>query len=786
LPTLEGNTAELESWLDLTRRVAVLNQREGIQGAAFAINEALTSGGTDLISLTERFNISRVQLREALEQTGGDFAAALDMVLTRMGITQQTADEMGRTFNASFRAAKDAAVQLLAEGFEPILEILTPLLRRTAEWLSDLRETAPGVATIGAAFASIAAVGAPALLFLNQVIMALQRIQTLKAAATLGPLLGGAGVLGAAAVVGGGLGVGLARGIGRATGNEELANATIRDAWLKFRELIFIIQSALSKFGAETAKVLAQGAAWLLEGFAKVADTLAMFVQRILDLIPGPDVGALGQARLWAETTQRSADSARALADVLANSATDIDQRRQEYLQGLGQFLGVLPQAAQDLAAGAREAGQAAARGSRFTGEQQEAISDWARQVQEIERSANEQRLAATEQYESQRTEIIASYEKTIARDAEDFARQRTRQAAQLARDINEIRADAAARERRWQQELNERIADIRADGNERIQEIEEEGQRNLERMRRDHRVRLMEAAANLDARAVAEEQRRFQNQVTTTEEDLQRRLEAERENLQERINQEREAHQERVQAAREADAERIQDLRDNLARQQALEDENRAIRLARMQEDHEAQLEAMEEAQAARIAQIIENTAEERDAAWQGLLERLDDLGIHNQAWLSLQEKRQEQSLHLFDIFWQAWMSRLSVSALPPPATTPVTAPVSVGPAPGGGPMLTRQAGGPVFGTGAAMLHGSRSRPEFVLSAETTSLLRGALGGSFNQQQLVGAVAGGRSMTIQSGAFSMPIYAAPGQNAADIARQVEQVLTGFFRRLAE
>ena len=789
LPTMQGNTEELESWLDLTRRVAVLNQREGIAGAAFAINEALTSGGTDLISLTERFNISRVQLREALEETGGDFAAALDMVLTRMGITQQTAEAMGRTFNASFAAAKDAAVQLLAEGFEPILDILTPILRQTADWLRQLREEAPEVATIGAALASITAVGAPALLFLNQIIQALQRISTLKAAAALGPILGAAGILGGAAAVGAGIGAGAVRAYGRATGNEELANATVRDALIIFNQLIFIIGDAILRLSAEIAKVVGTGATWLLNGFANVAETLAMFVRRILDLIPGPDIGALGQLREWAETTQQTADSARRFAEVLAESATGIDQRRSEYLRGLGRYLRVWGGPAQDIAAGGSGAGQAA-RGERFTSEQMDVIQDWATQVQEIERDANQQRLQVTQQYESQRTEIIASYELTIAREAADFARQRARQAAQLAKNIADVQADAADRERRWQADLNEQLADIRAEGTERIQEIEEEGQRNLERMRRDHGIRLMEAAANLDARAVAEEQRRFQSQITEAESEQQRRLTAERENLQERINQAREAHQERLQAAREADIQRIQDMKDALAEQQMLEDENRAIRLARMQEDHEAQLETMEEAQKERIAQINQNAIEERNAVWQGLVERLDDLGLHNQQWLSLQEKQQEQSLRLFDTYWKAWQARMT-----PPAgsattgTTPVVPQSAVyDPHTGtyGGPMLTRQAGGPVYGTGAAMLHGSRSRPEYVLSQETTALLRGALGGSFDQRQLVGAVSGGRSMTIQSGAFSMPIYAAPGQNAGDIARQVEQVLTGFFRRLAE
>ena len=70
LPTLQGNTDQLEQYMKLAQRVAVLNPAEGITGAAFAINEAISSGGTDLVSLAERFNISRSQLRDALAQTG--------------------------------------------------------------------------------------------------------------------------------------------------------------------------------------------------------------------------------------------------------------------------------------------------------------------------------------------------------------------------------------------------------------------------------------------------------------------------------------------------------------------------------------------------------------------------------------------------------------------------------------------------------------------------------------------------------------------------------------------
>jgi len=217
------------------------------------------------------------------------------------------------------------------------------------------------------------------------------------------------------------------------------------------------------------------------------------------------------------------------------------------------------------------------------------------------------------------------------------------------------------------------------------------------------------------------------------------------------------------------------------------------------MQEDHDAQLAAMAAQTAERIKQINAGAIEERNVQWDALMGRLDDLKFHNTQWDDLQAAQQKRSLDSFDTFWKAWQMRMTAPTYGGTSTTtggatgstttsrPPIVPAAWDPRAGawGTPMLTRQAGGPVFDTGAAMLHGSRSRPEFVLSADTTALLRGALGGAFTQRQLVGAVAGGGGMTIQSGAFSMPIYGAPGQSPQDIGRAVEQALIGFFRRQA-
>jgi len=774
LPTLEGNTEQLQGWLDLTQRVSVLNQREGITGAAFAINEALTSGGTDLVSLTERFNISRVALRAALKETGDDFGAALDIVLTKMGITQSTADQMGRTFNASFRAAKDAALQLLAQGFEPMLKILTPILSQTATWLTQLRESAPMVATLGAALASIVTVGAPGLLMLNQIAQALQRINKLAVVTKLGGLKGIAGglgkgaVLGTSAIIGANVGAAIGRGVGRARGDEAMANATVQDALRTGAKAIVIVATVVATQLAELAKIIARGAAAIAPGFANILEAMGLFIQRLLDLIPGKEqFGPLAGIRQVGEDLLSGAEEMRGFADNIDGITAGIDKAKGDLLTGLAKFLGVLPQAAEDLAAAARAAGTSV---SPYTPEQTDAIFDFYGQVGDIERDANRQRLEATRQYEQQRTSAISGYEQTLAREAEDFARQRTRQQQELDKSIADIQRNTARREQQWREDLNKRIA-----------EIEEEGQRQLEQMRRDHNLKLMEAAANLDARAVAEEQRRFREQVAQQQQGQD-----------ERIDKEREANQERIDEARRADDERIQDLRDALAERQALEDDDRALRLTRMQEDHEAQLEAMAAAQKERIDQINAGAIEERNAAWDGLLDRLDDLGLHNQTWLQMQEDRQEASLRLFDSYWRSWNSR--IAKLPSTGTGTTSPSTTTKPAITrshydpilqewiAGPSLSRQSGGAVYETAATMLHGSSARPEYVLSADTVSLLRGAMGGPFSQNQLVGAISGGRSITLQSGAISMPIYAAPGQNVQDIGHEVERVLTNLFR----
>lgn len=368
---------------------------------------------------------------------------------------------------------------------------------------------------------------------------------------------------------------------------------------------------------------------------------------------------------------------------------------------------------------------------------QRSAKLDFEQTIQDIERQAQSARISATTQYESQRTQTIADYEKTIARDAEDFARQRARAVTQFNQQIADVQEDAAKRDADWWEDLQEKIADIQSDTAERISDIEEDYQRQRERSARDHKDRLFSAAARLDATAVFEEQRRHARQEQDAKENFDDRVRQEQENLQERIDQENQAHQERLNDARQADAERLADLQRNFEETKRLEDEDRALRLSRMATDQADQLAQMDQAHSQQMAEISRQEADELKAAQEAHLQQLAELGIYNKAWKAIQDAQQEAALKSWDTFWREFNKRLKIQ----------------------GPMTQAEAGqqGPWGG--------------FNLGDPTTYPGVGA--SSFG---------GGGSTTLNIAEGAIIVNAAASQSAGDVAVQVRRELTDLFR----
>lgn len=602
LPSLEGNTKELEKWLPLVRRVATLNPREGIAGAAFGINEALSSGGTDLVSLAERFNISRTKLRASLAANGGDLAKALDEVLTKMGVTDATAAKLGKTFNASLRGATDAATQLLAAGFTPLLNALTPLLQKTADWLTQLQATQPAVAGVVAGLVTFTAAAAPALLLLNQMVTAAKTLKGLQLGASLAGLAGSLLPAAALAAAGGGLALGASRGLGAATGNEKLANTSFADLVRSVKVLEVYLNAGFNN----AVKAATSQLGIFDRGLATAERQLAQLNAAAGGSFNSPSFGGGG-------TIGASGGVGRSAVSASLNSA------------------GLTPA-------------------------QSAAASDWAEATNRIEVDAYQARLVAVREFNAQMGAMQQQYQTGVLREEQDFARNRRRQSEQLARSITEMGSDSAKRAIEWQADLDEKIAERRADSAERVAEIEKEYAKNRERAAGDHRDNLMKAAANLDAVAVHEENRRFARQSAEAEESHNEQISKQAESLAEQIEQDQKAQRERLDDAKAADEERIEDMRASLAEAQRLEDEDRQTRKDRDAEDHAAQVAQMAADQAARLIEMDRQEAAALAVLNAAHQKELIALGMHNVAYETAQTNALNTSLTQWQEHWRLW----------------------------------------------------------------------------------------------------------------------------------
>lgn len=708
LPNLKGGTQELDEWISRAIRLRTLFPQAPRGSETIAINEFRT-GNTRSLAL--RFNVPLDVIREATALFKGDYGAALDYILERQGATEEAALAMAN----SFTGVRNELQLLLAQGFMPLFEFLRPILATFREWVSAVRETQPELLAAGAGLTALTAAGIPAVLMFNQLVTAAEKLRALGVLGTLGRI-GGVGLAAGAGVA---LGIGATNAIGQATGNERLANAGLGDLGQILQKLLFNI----AWFSNRLAQIIVELGARLINAFGSQIDVAAsllaqlanatrsmltaigQFISGLGSLLPGGMGDTLRErgAKLSAAATPNGRAGAAALA-FAEQFRKDSNARLLAWSQSI-------------IGNGSSDVGG----GGGFTppgddlAERNKIISDWARATTQIEADAAQQRLQATQQYESQRSQTIAQYELGIARDAEDFARSRQRQAAQLAQQIADVQADAQRREALQIRDYTEKIAELRQDANERVAEIEESYAEDREKAERDHRDRLMSAAARLDAVGVFEEQRRFKNQQEDAEKAFGERLTTEQDNLQERLDEEKRGHERRLAEARDADARRIEDMRESLAESQTLEDEDRAIRLERQAQDHAAQLSQMATAQAERMAQISSQAAREKAALDESFQQQLSELGVHNENWLRLQQAKQDASIKLFDAWWEAVNKRFG-SVVQGPKTEAQT------PAPAFPSSFA--AGGWVQRSGMAMVHAG----EYVANRQTAAAMAGGM----------------------------------------------------------
>ncbi len=496
------------------------------------------------------------------------------------------------------------------------------------------------------------------------------------------------------------------------------------------------------------------------------------------------------------DRTRLETGRAQIVSDMASGNATQTDLARQDALlqqvnQQLGQFhaqLLIATGAASQMANGFRmvDPKSSSVVDPNLEKQTQDKI-EWYKGITRIENDANAARLSATQEYESQRSETIRSYEQGLAREAQDFAINRQREAAQLADTIAQIGVDSARQSAKWAKDLAESIAQLQVDSGKRqaeaqeatqkrISEINEQYAKDREKATQAHSDTLLEAAANLDAKAVWAEQKNFARQSTDAKEahddaiskakqDLADRSAKEAENLADRIAQEQKANQKRLDDAREADALRIQDAKDALVKQQTQEDQ--ALRLQRGAEDQQAQLAQMAQAEAQKLAQIDANAVKERAALDEDFQKQLNEDGIRSNKWLLQQAEFKRLALLNFDDWWKEVNKRFIDAQVGPTAAQKKQSFIDLDKIPG------FASGGAITRTGPIYSHAG----EYMLNRAAVDRLGGFAGAQ--QFAMNGGGRGGHTLNLSEGAIQ--IHALPQHNSMDIAQMVESQLINLL-----
>jgi len=749
LPQLKGNTAELDKWVDRAARLSAKGPFGGTERAAKDATRAVAefiSGQT--ISLQRLFNINPAVVQEAIAKAGGDEGKALDLILNKIGATEQAAVDMGNTFAGAMIRAKNAATIALDEGFAPILDkFLTPGLNILTEWVMTLSETNPLILEFAAGFTAVAATGAPLLLILGQVITSLEKIRALSIA----PSLAKVGLTGLAVAGGVGVGIEATRAIGRTTGNEQAANADVNQLVAVLKQAALLAANSL----LDLAGILTIGAIKINEALGKFVESIGHTIQSIGVAIARflPKEGQAIQ-QFGADLSKKGA--AAQLSDQEWKAALEnFEKNKQDIMSSIAKALfPTAPGGATGNAPGLTPGGA----GGGPSEDVLKAFDQFQQDMKKIETDADLERIQEAQRYEQARTKLLTDFADKAAK-IEAETNQRILDLRQQTQDqILEIESHKGELETKAQDDLN------KLDDQFKKEEIKREKDFQRQRIRdlAQHALNLLSAAARLDARAVQEENNRFDLQESQRQEDF----DLQTQERQDQLEEQRKGITERLDEQKRADDKRIDQLRTHLNDQERIIRRDEEQRLAELRAQRDRELGELYDKHIAELNQINAHEQDlraQRQAAFTQELSQLDSqystLFAHQGAGLAnLQHQFDDWLAHMIGDAQQAFSGASSGG--------------STG---GGGGPTGRALGGPVFTTEKYMLHGSASKPEYVLNPETTASLNRMMGGQLTQAGLIDAVAGrgGNSKSVALGGVQIVLGDIGQHRLPDVKRMV-------------
>lgn len=132
------NTEKLMNFNKIAQKMAVYDPVQGVQGAAFALNEALSGSYT---SLKLRFELSSADitpLKEAVKSGSIDeFQAAMTSIMDKKNITDEVLESFQNTAASKFEKLINSFKSKLAEAGQASIQVVEPMINKINTWLDS-------------------------------------------------------------------------------------------------------------------------------------------------------------------------------------------------------------------------------------------------------------------------------------------------------------------------------------------------------------------------------------------------------------------------------------------------------------------------------------------------------------------------------------------------------------------------------------------------------------------------------------------------------------------------
>lgn len=132
LPVVKESGVALEELISQAEILAASNPAQGLEGAAFALKEALSG---DFVSIVERFNLPRKFINDLKEQ-GVPAMEIVSQAMAKMGLDTSLVSNLAETAEGRWSTFKDTLVGLAGTVTQPIFDSFSSGLGGINEWLS--------------------------------------------------------------------------------------------------------------------------------------------------------------------------------------------------------------------------------------------------------------------------------------------------------------------------------------------------------------------------------------------------------------------------------------------------------------------------------------------------------------------------------------------------------------------------------------------------------------------------------------------------------------------------